>query len=452
MIITDLNRERAIGANSMLLEIGPFRILVDSGLHPKHTGLQATPDFTPIEDGPLDLILLTHCHLDHLGSLPLAARLHPDTPIVCTRGSQMLAARMLRNSCNVMKRQREEFNITEYPLYSFQEVEHLDGRILGLPFNASRQLQKQGDTLEYTLFSSGHITGAAGIRLIYKHRKIFITGDVLFEDQQILPGADFPEEEWDTLILETTHGATQHPENQTRASEVKRLINSIDKTIDQGGSVLIPVFALGRMQEVLALLYETKKQKKLPDCPIFCSGLGLDLVDYFDAICRKTGQVQFRRSTLTKLKVQPLSQDFTPGRSPGKPGIYILSSGMLVEHTPSYKAAAALLDNHRNTINFVGYCDPATPGGQLLQTPQEENFLFDKLDYVCPVRATIGRFDLSGHANREELLQFALAANPRAVVLTHGDPEARDWFQDALAEANPKLSITDPVPGKRYQV
>jgi len=447
MRLTELGRHRRIGANCLLAEIGPFRVLIDAGLDPKSVGRDATPNFALLGDGPLDLVILTHCHLDHVGSMPIVCRQHPEALFVASRASQMLAQRMLRNSVNVMKRQRDEQRNTELPLYTFSEVDAFDRALIGLSFGQPRTIDRDGEELTFMLHRAGHIVGAAGVSIVYKHRRIFFTGDVMFGPQATLEGADFPIEATDTLVMETTRGAQSRVPERTRGSEVERLISTITHTLDRGGCALIPVFALGRMQEVLTLLLEARGRGDLPECPVFCAGLGMDLADYFDAISRKIGGLSFRRSVLKQLKVQP-PPPFKPGRTPGQGGIYVLSSGMLVEHTPSYHAAAAMLDDHANSICFVGYCDPETPGGELLATAQGDSFLFSVIDHAAPVRAAIEQFDLSGHADRDELLQFAHQLDPRSIALTHGDPEARGWFFDELVDADPKRQVHDILPNE----
>lgn len=447
MRLTELGRHRRIGANCLLAEIGPFRVLIDAGLDPKTVGREATPDFQLLGDGPLDLVVLTHCHLDHVGSMPIICRQHPEALYVCSRASQMLAQRMLRNSVNVMKRQRDELGNTELPLYTFGEVDDFDRALMGLAFGQARTIEKDGEELTFTLHRAGHIAGAAGLSIIYKHRRIFFTGDVMFGAQATLDGADFPLEQTDTLVMETTRGAKGRVPDRTRESEVERLIATLHHTVSRGGCALIPVFALGRMQEVLFLLNEARQRGDLPECPIYCAGLGMDIVDYFDAISRKVGGLHFRRAVLKSLKVQP-PPPFKPGHSPGQGGIFVLSSGMMVEHTPSYHAAAAMLDDHANSICFVGYCDPETPGGQLLATANGDSFLFVVIDHAAPVRAHVDQFDLSGHADRDELLQFANSLDPRAIALTHGDPEAREWFFDELMDIDPKRQVYDLQPGE----
>lgn len=450
--MTDLSRERGIGANCLFVELGPFRMLIDAGIDPKRVGREATPRFSKLPSNSIDFIFLTHCHLDHLGALPVAMRHHPDALVLTSRASVILAPRMLRNSCNVMKRQAEELRISEYPLYTPGEIDRLEGSLHGLNVGDPRRFEKNGEWLEVTLHRSGHVAGAVGISLVYKHRRIFFTGDVLFTDQMTLPGANFPKESCDTLVMETTRGLTARQPQRSRPEEVERLLETISKTLNHGGSVLIPTFALGRMQEVLTILHHARSQKRLPECPIFCSGLGMDLVDHLDAVARKTGLVRFRRQVLRDLGVTKLRGDLKPGKDLRPKGIYLVSSGMLVENTPSYGVAACLLEHSHNTFCFVGYCDPDTPGGKLLATAADDAFLFKTLDHVATVRASIERFDLSGHADREELVDFALQCEPRAVVLTHGDPAARDWFFDEFTDCAPHIRLFDLEPGEAHQV
>lgn len=452
MKLTDLNRHGGIGANSTLLQLGDLRILVDCGMNPKHVGRQATPELNQLRDKPLDLIIITHCHLDHIGSLPIAMREHPDTPVIMSTSSHMLIERMLRNSASVMKRQKEENNIPDLPLFTHAEVERLKGRLTGIPFGHAKHFRGNRDEVEVILHPAGHVAGAAGIEIRHKHRQIFITGDVQFENQRTLPGAKFPSGHFDTLIMETTRGATDGSEIKPRVEELNRLIDSINDTIKRGGSFLIPIFALGRMQEILTVIHDARKFGKLVDCPIFASGLGMDLADYFDEISRKTKHIQFNRGIIKELHANPLPRKLKAGADPMQNALYIVSSGMLVEHTPSYILASGLVGHTRNTIGFVGYCDPDTPGGKLLATKHGDSFLFEKAQVKAKVKCRIDRFELSGHADREDLLEFAIQAAPRSIVLTHGDQPARDWFAAQFGRKMPKTKVLDPVPGKEYQV
>ena len=216
--------------------------------------------------------------------------------------------------------------------------------------------------------------------------------------------------------------------------------------------MLIPVFALGRMQEILKIIYQGYKSRKIPKTNVFATGLGVQVAEIIDKISKKQDTVDFQNSMAKELKIQKPQWDIKPGANNQERGIYLLGSGMLVENTPSYNFAATMIDHPQNSIFFVGYSDPDTPGGKLLASKQGDQFLFETLDYMSVIKAHVEKFDLSGHANREELLDLALELEPRSVILTHGDPEARDWFFDELTEKSPKTKVLDPEPLKRYKV
>ena len=284
MKLIDLNRAGGIGANSLYVRFGDLNILIDCGLHPKRVGRSATPDFAPLRGVKLDLIIITHCHLDHIGSLPLIMREHPEAPVVMTQSSRMLIERMLHNSASVMLRQKEDANIPEYPLFTHEEIDRYAPRITGLPFGHAKKIQGIKDELSLIFHPAGHVAGAAAVEIHHGGKQIFFTGDVLFENQRTLSGAIFPAGHFDILVMETTRGLTDRPPEKARHREVARLIESINETIQRGGSFLIPVFALGRQQEILAIMNDARKFGKLVDCPIFASGLGMDLADYLLAV------------------------------------------------------------------------------------------------------------------------------------------------------------------------
>jgi Cft2 family RNA processing exonuclease len=447
---TDLNPHGGIGANCTYCQIGPFRFALDSGLHPKHVGNDSVPRHDQIHSDGLDFILLTHCHLDHLGSLPLLSRKNPRAPVFLSYPSSILARRMLSNSLSVMKRQRSELNLPELPLYGRADLGALYDRMEIIPIEEPVVFEKNGQSIEITAYHAGHVAGAVSFELTHQGKSVFFTGDLLFNDLRTLDGAQLPRRPVDLLVMETTRGGAERPAGQQREGEIARLLEDICKALSRGGSVLIPVFALGRMQEMLVVLDEARKNKVLPPTPVFCSGLGMDLVNHIHQISQNFNRVHFKRKVLRSLGAQPLPRRLQPGEPLPMRGIYLVSSGMLVEHTPSYMLASSMLGDDRNGLFFVGYCDPSTPGGQLLETKHGEDFLFDAIDIRQKVQASVHRYDLSGHADRDELLAYAEAVSPRKIILHHGDPDARAWFLQKFKERN--LPALDPKPLIEYDV
>lgn len=455
MFFKDLNTKRDIGANCLYVKVGPFNIVVDSGMSPKEIGLNSLPKFSEIPDYSLDFVIVTHCHLDHIGSLPIIMRSQPQSRLLLSPQSRQIVPIMLENSYLVMKRQKKELGIKEYPLFERNEIDKLNEHYFEMPHGIKRTFRKDNDAIDITFFEAGHVAGASGVLLEYKHRKIFFSGDVLFRKQKILIGGKWPQETVDTLVMETTRGATERTEKKNINLEIEKLVNMVQMTVKRGGSVLIPTFAFGRTQEILTILHDAIKNKKLDkNVPIVCSGLGLTIVNAFDDISKKYPSLNFRKSILKDLGVQSLNHMpyLKTGEQPKSPTIFVVSSGMMIENTPSYNIAASLLGNSDNAICFVGYCDEDTPGGRLLNAQSKSTFNFNNLNYETSVRASIERFDLSGHADREELLQHALNLDPRAIVLTHGNDESREWFFDEFTYNAPNITITDPEVLTEYLI
>jgi len=449
--LIDLSRYGGIGSNCLLLEIGGLRVIVDAGIHPKKIGRETLPAFQSLQPGDVDLIVLTHCHLDHLGALPVLTRQLPDTPVITTPATEILAKRMLHNSCSVMERQKLEFGIGEYPLFTRSEVERTRRQMIPFQPGNPRILDtRTGERVILSLHAAGHLPGAAGLLLEHNHRKVFFTGDTLFQPTRILRKASFPTEPVETIVLETTRGSTTRKEGTDRVSETARLLRTIRDTIGRGGSILIPCFALGRMQEMIAIFNDARIEGKLPRVPIYTSGLGMDLVDHFDQIATKTRTIDFKRKWMRDLSVRRFPEGHRAG-SEG-PAIYLLSSGMMVENTPSYAACRPLLRKKVNTVAFVGYCDPETPGGRLLALESGEPMTLSPGSSPVEVKASIEKFDLSSHADREDLVAFALERQPRNVVLHHGDPESQDWFEEAFAAARPAINVLRPKPLETLEI
>ncbi|SVC59443.1 uncharacterized protein METZ01_LOCUS312297, partial [marine metagenome] len=257
MKICDLNPGPGIGASAWHVEMDDHGLLMDAGTHPKLEGAPALPLYDKIRERPVDAIAFTHCHHDHVGSLPVALRLFPRAHVMMTELSYFIIERVLHNSVNVMKRQADEKGITEYPLYTHREVDELAPVFQGYRYN--REIEwgafekaargQTSPTLEF--HDAGHALGSAGIMVRGKKETLFYTGDVCLHDQTILKAARFGEVQADVMIMETTRGTRETPAGYSRDAEIEKLVSAIEATFERGGSVLIPTFALGRTQEML---------------------------------------------------------------------------------------------------------------------------------------------------------------------------------------------------------
>lgn len=442
-----------IGANSYALDLDGESIILDAGMHPKEEGPDAIPRYQELAFDSADAILISHSHLDHIGTLPLAQRDHPSAPVYLTPGTAALGDALLHNSVNVMSSQSVELGIKDYPLFHHRELDYLKDRWMTRDYERPFSICPSGDLeTEITFHDAGHILGSAGITITHGEKTIFYTGDIHFHDHSLIRGAKFPEDlyEPDLLILETTRGSYPTPEGHSRSREENRFAQALQETLQGGGSALIPVFAIGKTQEILTMLDGFKDKGIIPEkTPIIIGGLSTKMTVLYDQFSKTTRRT---RPGFEILQDMDLVTGNRRRRKPieYKPGaIYCLSSGMMSEKTVSNIFARGFLPTPKNSLLFVGYADPETPAGKIKEASTGDIIRLDGHNKV-PLNCRVEEFDFSGHATREEILAFAIKVKPKTLYLVHGDPPATAWFQEQLHSALPDTEICIPEPQKKY--
>ncbi len=458
MRIVNLNPDTGIGASAWFVDIEGHRVLLDAGTHPKLDGRASLPLYSAIANEQLDAIALTHCHHDHVGSLPVALRHFPKAHVLMTELSYFIIERVLHNSVNVMTRQRDEMGIHEYPLYTHDEVDDIAERFQSFKYNreiewASYENTRRGFLSPKMEFrDAGHALGSAGVLIRGDSQSVFYTGDVCFHDQTLLRGAQFEDVKADVLIMETTRGNREVPPGFTRAVEADRLAQAIQRVLERKGSVLIPTFALGRTQEILAQLALLMAEGKLKSQPIFIGGLGRVFTEIYDLESHRVNR-QHKNLKLTQalnLVVPERNQSAQMRLTGGK--LFVITAGMMTEQTPAHELALRMVEDERQAIFFVGYADPGTPGGRLKAAKQGEKFLFSPSGGELTKRCEVQDFDLTAHANRGELLDFVGQVSPHTVLLGHGEEDARQWFEQQIKARWPKIKVIQPQPGLNVEV
>ena len=375
-----------------------------------------------------------------------------------TELSYFLVERVLHNSVNVMKRQRDELGLTECPLYSHDEVDDIAPRFQGFKYNrevdwASVRKTRAGflsPTLEF--YDAGHTLGSAGIMVRGQKETLFYTGDVCFHDQTILRGARFEDVKADVLLMETTRGNRARPAGTSRETEIERLSAAIERVLARKGSILIPAFALGRTQEILALLALLIGEGKLGPQPIYIGGLGRVFTEIYDLEShrahRQYPNLQLREAL--NLVVLEAGQAEKMKLSGGR--IFVITAGMMSEHTAAHDLALRMIGDERQSIFFVGYADPDTPGGRLKASRPGDKFILSPSAGQVTRRCEIEDFDLTAHADRKDLLDFVGEVEPRTVLLSHGEEDSRMWFAEQLRRRHPRMKIIQPKPGETVEV
>ena len=458
MRIVNLNPDTDIGASAWLVELDGNRLLLDAGAHPKREGRASLPLYSAIANEDVDAIALTHCHHDHVGSLPVACRQFPKAHILMTELSYFLLGRVLHNSVNVMLRQREESGIGEYPLYTHEEVERIAAAFQGFKYN--RQIEWAGfqksrrraasPTLEF--FDAGHALGAAGILVRGQSQSLFYTGDVCFHDQTILSAARFSQVKADVLIMETTRGNRPVPAGLTRQTEAQRLTQAIERVLADGASILMPTFALGRTQEILAHLALMMADGKLRPRPIYIGGLGRVFTEIYDLRAHLTNRQLTDLRLSQALQLIVLEREQLEQLKLGGSQIFVLTAGMMTEGTAAHDLAVRMMSDPRHAIFFVGYADPDTPGGRLKASKLDAPFFFSARAGEVTRRCEVQDFDLTAHANRDALVEFVGTVSPRAVLLCHGEAASRHWVEGQIRARYPKIKVIQPAPGLSVEV
>ena len=458
MKFINLTHRTEIGANSYYLEIGRHRLVLDCGMHPKDIGEDALPNFKAIADREIEAVLISHAHQDHIGTLPLLMRRFPGARVFMTEATAEIGNVLLHNSVNVMTRQREEIKEMSYPLFTHRETDRASERWRWCPVHqrisivGERASQRERDALTFELFDAGHVLGSTGVLLRAEGQTVFYTGDVNFDDQTIMEAAIFPEEKIDILITECTRGDHAKPENWTRTSEEHRLAQALASAFERGACVLIPVFALGKTQEILAMLYKFRRERLLPEFPIYIGGLSSKMTDIYDRRAQTTRR-QLARLRLMKEAAPFILNDETVRDAPLRAGrVYALSSGMMIPNTLANIFAQRLVENRQHSIFFVGYANPESPAGLLRDTPPGGEVALDPDGPTQRVRCDIQQFQFSAHATRETLIDYAKKLRPKKIVLVHGDPPAVEWMRIKLVSGLPSSDVIVPTPGVEIEL
>ncbi|GAA5484401.1 MBL fold metallo-hydrolase [Haloferula sargassicola] len=454
MRFRSLCRHAEIGANSYVLDSGDARVVLDAGMHPKHEAFEAIPHFEQLEDGSVDAVVVTHAHLDHIGSLPVLLEQQPQARTFFTPAAADLGFAMLHNSVNVMQAKRTELGIAEYPLFSHRQLDDIERTI------ETRATERPFDldpdrVFRATFHDAGHVLGSVAVTLKADGHTLLYSGDVNFENSTLIKGALLPEDPVDTLVIETTRGDSPRPDGYSRGDEERRFADTIAATLKSGGGVLIPVFAMGKTQEVLTMLHLFKRRGWIPmRTPIVIGGLSTKMTVIYDrygkGLTRRTDD-EFRILKDMDLRAGTRRRKAAIVPEPGT--IFCLSSGMMTENTVSNGfARSGFLENKKNSLLFVGYADPESPAGSIRAAAAGETVILDPKHPPATLRAKVEVFDFSGHATRDDLLDYILKVKPRRAFLVHGDRPASEWFARQLAEKLPATEAIIPEPGVDYEL
>ena len=442
-----------IGANCYYINFNGNGILLDCGMHPRKTGLESLPVFDLIKDLPVDHVLISHAHQDHLSSLPFLVKRHPYVHITTTPQTRAISELTLHNSVSILR--KEVGKDENFEMYSHDEVDLLiktiDYKACEDEFELSGYSHSDKSKVKCTFYDAGHILGSASILLDNNGKKIFYTGDINLRNQTLIPASGIPDIKVDTLILETTYGATSSKLLNSWEDESLHFAKEINKALNKGGSVLIPVFALGKMQEMLGTIWQLMTKGKLPVVDIYTGGIGEKINRIYDYNRHVVNRID-PEFELSNIPVKDINDIDDVNEFFKHPCIVLASSGMMIKGTASFNFARNWI-NHKNSAIFtVGYMDPQTPGYIIANAKRGEKIQLTEYSEPREIKCEIKNFRFSAHARREDLISVVKKLKPAKVILVHGDPEAIDWMGAQLIKDFKNIKVLAAKTGKYIDV
>lgn len=416
------------------LETPELNIMIDCGMFQGLKELRLHNwEPLPINTKQIDMVLLTHGHLDHTGYLPRLVKEGFRGKIVGTAPTLSITAIILRDSAKIHEEEAEQANKMGYsthdpalPFYTMEEAE----RAIDLFQTEERdQWISLSQNIKYRYRYNGHIIGATFIELEIFGKLFVFSGDIGRKVDALLNAPDKPE--WaDFLFVESTYGNKLHP--QENVEDI--FIGLIEETIHKKGNLIIPSFAVERLQSLLYLLWSLYKKNRIPNIPIFMdSPMGNNVLTVFENYPKwhKLPMSEFR-AMYNHVNIITSYKDTWKTIDDPRTKIVIAGSGMVTGgRVLTY--LKQLIDEPSTTVLLVGYMAEGTRGRQLLEGAHELKF-FGK---YYPVKAKVEHLEsLSAHADQQELMAWLKEIKniPEKVFLIHGESTALDAFRTKIKD------------------
>ncbi|MEP7175700.1 MAG: MBL fold metallo-hydrolase [Gemmatimonadales bacterium] len=443
-----------------LLEAAGGRFLLDAGLFQgRRAQTHELNARLPFDPRRLDGIVLSHAHIDHSGRLPLLVRHGFHGPIYTTPATRDLCAVMLPDAAHIQEKDHEHLRRRgtpgpeSEPLYTLPDAVAVQELMVGVPYRRITHLRKH---LALEFVEAGHILGSASIDLRLTeggHHRLVFSGDIGRSGLPIIRDPEPPSGPIDTLVVESTYADRDH---ESVAGAEERLGEAVRRTVARGGKVLIPAFALGRVQEIVYSLHQLYRARRIPEVPIFIdSPLAVETTTVFrmhPEVFDEREQLIAEGLALFDFSLVRYVRDAAASKALNElqgPAIIVAASGMAESGRILHHLAHGIGDS-RNLVLFVGFQAEHTLGRRI-QAGEEVVRIFGQ-DY--PRRAeveTIGGY--SAHADRRELRAWIrnLGGTIRRAFVVHGEAQALGAMATILREEGVREVIL-PKHGEAFDL
>ena len=477
LTLTFLGAARTVTGSKYLLDTGTKKVLIDAGLF---QGLKELRERNwqdlPIAPTAIDAIVLTHAHLDHVGYLPRLVAGGFRGRVFCTPGTQDLCRIVLPDSGRIQEEDaananREGFSRHSPALPLYGEADAMRALSLLQPVGYDRPVPVV-DGMDVDFINAGHLLGSSYARLRVGGRTLLFGGDLGRFDRPVLPDPTLVEAA-DYLLIESTYGDRVHDAHDDGAA-IERIVN---ETAGRGGRVIIPAFAVGRVEEVLYWLKRLEDEGRIPVLPVFVdSPMAIEALARYTERLRELDAEMQPEDRDDKAPHGPAARGEPPGRrrqharkerqlcafctqrfrtisSPAEskeltsskmPALVISSSGMATGGRVLHHLRAGLPDS-RNTVLFVGHQAAGTRGRSLIDGATSVKIH----GQIVPVHARIARIEsMSAHADSQEIMRWlaGFTSPPRTTFIVHGELPAMEALQASIQHT---LGWTTKIPSHR---
>ena len=458
MILQFVGADHQVTGSAHYLECNGKRFLIDYGMEQGNIAYESKG--LPCNEADIDFVILTHAHVDHSGMLPLLYAKGFRGSIFATVATVDLCAIMLRDCAHIQmqeaewkarKKKRTDSGDEDInPLYSMADADGAIKHLVPIKYN---ELVKVAEGVEIRFTDIGHLLGSASVEVFLSedgvHRKMVFSGDIGNKDQPLIKDPEYTDEA-DYVVMESTYGDRLHEKSDS--NPVEDLAKIIQETLDRGGNLVIPSFAVGRTQELLYFIRQIKQKEmvKYHDFPVYMdSPLAVDATEIFEKNiydCFDEEAMAIVKSGINPLTFPGLCLAITSEESKAinfdeEPKVIISASGMCeagrIRHHLKHN-----LWRPECTILFVGYQAQGTLGRALLEGVDEVKLFGEPISVRAEIMQLPG---MSGHADRDGLIEWLdnFKKKPEKVFMVHGD----DMSCEALAEyVNREMKIPAYAP------
>ncbi|KAL5006926.1 hypothetical protein ScPMuIL_015732 [Solemya velum] len=420
LIIRPLGSGQEVGRSCHMMEFKGKKIMLDCGIHPGLNGFASLPFLDLVEVEEIDLLLISHFHLDHCGALPyFLEKTGFKGRCFMTHASKAIYRWLLSDYVKVSNIATEEM------LYSDIDIEKSMEKIETINFH--QEVEVNG--IKFWCYTAGHVLGAAMFMIEIAGVKVLYTGDFSRQEDRHLMSAEIPNVHPDVVIIESTYGTHIHENRDDREARFTGLVHDI---VNRGGRCLIPVFALGRAQELLLILDEYwGNHPELNDIPIYyasslakkCMSVYQTYINAMNETIRRQIAISnpFVFKHISNLKSMEHFEDIGPSVVLASPGM--MQSGL------SRELFEAWCTDKRNGCIIAGYCVEGTLAKHILSEPDD---IMTMSGQKLPLKCSVDYISFSAHTDYKQTSEFLRALKPTHVVLVHGEANEMSRLKAAL--------------------